>query len=99
MLKKLFKLNALSSLGRYMDVIWMDYLFQLASIKQRVGKVDSGFKREYREDTIACGAKIVQFLETATTRFGCKIGRISRAKIIAATKVCDLLNSRKKRKI
>lgn len=82
-----------------MDVIWMDYLFQLASIKQRVGQVDSGFKREYREDTIACGAKIVQFLETATTRFGCKIGRISRAKIIAATKVCDLLNSRKKRKI
>ena len=29
--------------------------------KQRVGKVDSGFKRKYREDTIACGAKIVQF--------------------------------------
>ena len=44
-----------------MDVKWMDYLFQLGFIKQRVGKVDSGFKGEYREDTIACGAKIVQF--------------------------------------
>ena len=44
-----------------MDVIWMDYLFQLGFIKQRAGKVDSGFKREYREDTIACGSKIEQF--------------------------------------
>lgn len=39
----------------------MDYLFQLGFIKQRVGEVDRGFKREYREDTSACGTKIVQF--------------------------------------
>ena len=39
----------------------MDYFFQLGFIKQRVGKVDSGFKREYRDDTSACGAKTVQF--------------------------------------
>ena len=77
----------------------MDYLFQLGFIKQRVGKVDSGFKKEYRKDTIACGAKNCAILETATTRFGCKIGRISQAQIIAATEVCDLLISRKKRKI
>ena len=44
-----------------MDVICMDYLFQFGFTKQRVGEVDNGFKREYREDTIACGAKIVQF--------------------------------------
>ena len=44
-----------------MDVICMDYLFQLDFIKQRVGEVNRGFKREYREDTSACGAKIVQF--------------------------------------
>ena len=71
----------------------MDYLFHLGFIRQRVRKVDKGFKREYREDTITCGAKNC---ETATTRFGCKLGRISRAQIIAATKVCDLLTSRKK---
>ena len=69
----------------------MDYFFQLGFIKQRVGKVDSGFKREYRDDTIACGAKIVQFWKLQL-----QVGRISRAQIIAATKVCDLLTSRKK---
>ena len=74
-----------------MDVICMDYLFQFGFTKQRVGEVDRGFKREYREDTSACGAKIVQFWKLQL-----QVGRISRAQIIAATKVCDLLTSRKK---
>jgi len=43
-----------------MDVICMDYLFELGFRKQRVEEVDRCFKREYRKDTSACGAKIMQ---------------------------------------
>ena len=71
-----------------MDVICMDYLFEFGFTKQRVGEVDRGFKREYLEDASAYGAKTVQFWKLQL-----QVGRISRAQIIAATKVCDLLKN------
>ena len=59
--------------------------------KAKSRRSGQGFKREYSEDTSAFGAKIVQFWKLQL-----QVGRISRAQIIAATKVCDLLTSRKK---
>lgn len=65
-----------------MDVICMDYLFQLGFIKKTVGEVDRGFKREYRKDTIAFGAKIVQFWKLQLHDLAAKLGEFCEHKLL-----------------